>query len=431
MMARTARSALPSEMLSRVKSRFPVPMRDRMQTFALAPPEDRSARGPRVGRGGFMPDMPAEQIRLLVFTTGAYGCRGGIAQFNRDMLASIATMPGARIVALPRIAAEQCGDLPDNIDFRVSSAGGKLRYGYEALRAINDGRQDLIVCGHLNLLPIAALAARRHRAPLVLVIYGVEAWRRHPSRGVRRALPSVARVVSISDHTWRRFMTWSGANARCGVLIPCCVDGDAFTPGPKPEYLLDRHDLRDKHVVLTIARLADTERYKGIDEILEVLPGVVGDWPDVRYVIAGEGSDRPRLEAKVRALRLNDIVRFAGYVSEAEKADYYRSADVFAMPSQGEGFGIVFLEAVACGIPVVASMLDASRETVLGGELGLLVDPRDRRSIQAGLLAALRMPRRAVAHPALSRYDRPTFVSRWHSVIRETVGATRQTEGRT
>ena len=87
------------------------------------------------------------------------------------------------------------------------------------------------------------------------------------------------------------------------------------------------------------------------------------------------GSDHGRLEAKAAALHVLDRVVFSGFVPEEQKADYYRLADAYVMPSRGEGFGIAFLEALACGLPVLGSKLDGGREALLDGALGLLVDP--------------------------------------------------------
>src|SRR5262249_52354555 len=147
-----------------------------------------------------------------------------------------------------------------------------------------------------------------------------------------------------------------------------------FSTGPKPDNLVTHYGLSGYRVILTLARLAASERYKGIDEVLNLMPALVEEIPNLVYVIAGDGDDRPRLEAKVRKLGMNGRVVFTGYIPEEEKAAHFRLADAFVMPGRGEGFGIVYLEALACGIPVVASKLDAGREAVLDGQLGLIVN---------------------------------------------------------
>ena len=126
--------------------------------------------------------------------------------------------------------------------------------------------------------------------------------------------------------------------------------------------------------------------------------------PDLVYLIAGDGDDRSRLESKTRALGLDSHVVFAGYITEEEKAAHYRLADAFVMPGHGEGFGIVYLEAMACGITVVASKADASREAVCNGELGIFVDPKNPEELRDGILNLLAQPRgRALWPKAIPR----------------------------
>ena len=106
-------------------------------------------------------------------------------------------------------------------------------------------------------------------------------------------------------------------------------------------------------------------------------------------MIVGDGSDRARLEQKARELGLGDRVIFAGRISEEEKPDHYRLADAYVMPSSGEGFGIVFLEALACGIPVIGSKIDGSRDALRDGRLGILVNPTDPAELRAAILQTL------------------------------------------
>ena len=130
-----------------------------------------------------------------------------------------------------------------------------------------------------------------------------------------------------------------------------------------------------------------------MDELIDLLPRLLDEQPDLCLLIAGEGDDRLRLESKVLAAGLQAAVRFTGRVPEVEKADHYRLCDVFSMVGRQEGFGFVFLEAMACGIPVVASLRDGSREAVRDGAMGQLADPDDPDSLQSAILTALRQPR--------------------------------------
>ena len=153
--------------------------------------------------------------------------------------------------------------------------------------------------------------------------------------------------------------------------------------------LVERYGLQSNKVIMTVGRLASEERYKGFDQVIELMPQLIKRFPNLKYLIVGEGSDRGRLEAKVEALGLSDRVIFTGYISESEKVAHYNLADVYVMPSTGEGFGIVLLEAVACGVPVVGSRVDGSREALLDGRLGRLVDPTNKIELESAVTAAL------------------------------------------
>jgi glycosyltransferase involved in cell wall biosynthesis len=170
---------------------------------------------------------------------------------------------------------------------------------------------------------------------------------------------------------------------------------------------------------MTMGRLAPEEQYKGFDEIIELLPALALDVPNLSYLIVGSGLDRARLEGKASSLGVGDRVVFAGFVPEEEKADHFRLADAFVMPGRGEGFGIVCLEAMACGVPVVASKADGSREAVLNGRLGIVVDPEDPGEIRSGIHAALSRPA-GVVPDGLDYFSFENFTVRLHGVL-ETV----------
>jgi phosphatidyl-myo-inositol dimannoside synthase len=179
---------------------------------------------------------------------------------------------------------------------------------------------------------------------------------------------------------------------------------------------MSRYRLNGHAVIMTLARLAGAERYKGIDEVLECLPELLRVIPSLRYLIVGEGQDQARLEAKAVRLGVREQVVFTGYVAEDDKPDYYRLSDLFVMPGRGEGFGIVYLEALACGIPVIASTRDASREAVRQGELGVLVDPGRREELTAAILSALSTGSRSVPS-GLAYFSPARFRERWHRVV--------------
>lgn len=166
---------------------------------------------------------------------------------------------------------------------------------------------------------------------------------------------------------------------------------------PASFHPVDAQDLRDElgldhqKVVLTISRLVPR---KGIDTVLRALPQVARQTPDVRYLIGGSGPDRDRLEALTHELHLDDRVRFLGAIPPDELSRYYNACDVFVMPSREdrpyvEGFGIAFLEANACGKPVVGARAGGIPDAVRDGETGLLVEPDDETDLASALVRLL------------------------------------------
>jgi glycosyltransferase involved in cell wall biosynthesis len=121
------------------------------------------------------------------------------------------------------------------------------------------------------------------------------------------------------------------------------------------------------------------------------------------------------LQAKADALGLGERVVFSGFIRESEKADHYRLASAYVMPSRLEGFGFVFLEAMACGVPVVGSSIDGSREPLRGGRLGRLVDPDDRAQLTAAIREALQKPNHVP--PELTDFAFERFVIRTKALV--------------
>ena len=360
--------------------------------------------------------------KLLVLTPDAYGGRGGIALYNRDVIDGLASHPGVdQVVVLPRHVPDLPSHIPARVSFRKEAAGGKLRYARAFLRTRQDAFHA-VFCMHINLLPLARRAARRCNALLVLWIYGIDAWHPELRSSARRALSHVDEVISISDVTLDKFRAWHEVDrARCCVM-PNAIHLDRYAAGPAPQPLVDRYGLRDRTVLLTLGRLSASEQYKGVDQVVDVLPELAREIPSISYLVVGDGTDRARLEARAHDAGLSDRVTFAGWIPEHEKADHYRLAHAYVMPSQGEGFGFVFLEALACGIPVVASDLDGGREAVREGALGVLVDPRDRDSLLRGIRTALNTPRGSVPE-GLSFFGVERFRERLHDWMATRLGA--------
>ena len=361
--------------------------------------------------------------RFEMYLTDAFGGHGGIAKFNRDFMRAVCSQPGCKeMVAYPRVATNSVtGSVPRNLRYVTEALNNKYRYLVAVTRGLLSFEEcDLVVCGHINLLPIAWIASAWARVPLVLIIHGIEAWTPHKKKLVNHLVMRIDACICVSEVSRSRFISWSGvAIDKCHIL-PNCIDIQQFCPSSKNEQLLSRHNLKNKTVLMTLGRLDSAERYKGFDEVLEVLPRLIEQLPNVVYLIVGAGKDRTRLERKAISLGVADRVVFAGLIPESEKVAYYSLADVFVMPSRGEGFGIVYLEAMACGIPTVASRLDGGREALRNGMLGILVDPGDLEDVKQGILDALKLPK---GQPeGLDYFTFPAYEHRLHKILDHVLG---------
>ncbi len=359
-------------------------------------------------------------MRILMLATDAHGGFGGIAQYNRDILDALVEIEALEeVVVIPRSVPDTSILAPDKVQYGLKGTGGILPYIWHCLSyGFSLKKIDVVYCAHINLLPVAALIAFIKRAPLVLMIYGIDAWS-PPSKWSRRwaaRLPDL--VLSISQITLDRFHTWGNTKAPSAIL-PNAIDSRLFTVGERNSELVARYGVGNRKIIMTFGRMSHDERYKGFDEIIELMPQLLKTYPNLVYFAAGDGTDRFRLEAKVSQLGLGDAVIFTGHVAEDEKADFYRLVDAYVMPSSGEGFGFVVLEALASGIPVVASSADGTQEAVRGGLLGQIVDPTNSDELEAAILDALERPR--VVPVGLEFFAPVMFAKRLHTALSKIV----------
>jgi phosphatidyl-myo-inositol dimannoside synthase len=244
-------------------------------------------------------------------------------------------------------------------------------------------RYDLALFLHIN---VARLAMLTPLSPLSLWLVGIEVRRRlapHERFVVRKADP----LLSISDFSTKEMQRFNPGlpDARTVHLSvepdePWLVANPASAAPP-----LYKAASRDR-AVLVVARLAVANRYKGHDQLVDAWPQVVASQPDAMLWIVGEGDDASRLRERVSVLpeRVRKQVHLLGRLDHAALLDRYARARVFAMPSTGEGFGLVFVEAMRAGLPCIASF-DSAAEVVRHDETGFVVEQEADALAQACL----------------------------------------------
>jgi phosphatidyl-myo-inositol dimannoside synthase len=309
---------------------------------------------------------------------------GGVQRFGRHMtvaLSSVAAGDGIAVLSLNDPRGEHVVTVGGEKAVISGFGGRRGAFIVAALQATR--RADLLVVGHPYLAPIATIGrALRWAPPYVVIAYGIEVWRQlRPDR--RHALRNARSVIAISEYTAEAVAKLQEVDMERISLLSPALDPDIEaaaaardgSPGRAP-------------VLLTVARLAK-EGYKGVDQVLRALPTVRTRFPDVRYHVVGDGDARPELELLVAELGLQEHVTFAGHVSSAELTDAYASARVFVMPSAGEGFGMVLVEAMAFGVPAVAGRHGGSQEVVTDGVDGFLVEHANVEAIARVIMQAL------------------------------------------
>ena len=283
----------------------------------------------------------------------------------------------------------------------------------------------MIIIAHINFVLVAYLLQKFLGIPYMAIGHGVEVWKK-PNDRVKAALRNAAKLMAVSSFTRARMSEVLGLSIDRIGLLPNTFDPSDFKIRPKPRFLLKRYGLRpDQPIILTIARLASAERYKGYDQVLKALVSVRERFPDVCYVLGGRGQDRSRVLNLISKLGLTNNVILAGYIRDEELPAHYNLCDVFAMPSKGEGFGIVFLEALACGKPVIAGGKDGSIDALLNGKLGVLVDPDNSSQLAEAithvlardhLFEILKEPNK-LREEVVDAYGYPRFVARLKELL--------------
>jgi phosphatidylinositol alpha-1,6-mannosyltransferase len=246
--------------------------------------------------------------------------------------------------------------------FGYDPGASKTRAGLAALAKRRRG--GILLVWHLNLLKLAPLVAGAG-ARVVVFLHGIEAWRQQDPL-TRWALGKVNLFLSNSDHTWERFADFNPAfrgTPHATVHLGAGTSLESIPPAPAA-----------KPAALMLGRMLRSEDYKGHRQMIEAWPLVLAAVPTAELWIAGDGDLRPDLE---RLAHGKSGVRFFGQISEEQKLDLLARCRCLAMPSRGEGFGLVYLEAMRMGRPCLVSDRDAGREVVNPPEAGLAVNPDD------------------------------------------------------
>ncbi len=331
---------------------------------------------------------------MLFACVGLSRGSGGVAQLSRQAVAVLDDLHRAGEIRLQiRVledAAPAAGDAlfaPGRAPCDVRwFAGSRWRFSMDLLAQ----HPDLLLFDHVGLGRVVAWLGRPFGLRYMAFIHGVEIWKADRNDYLRTARRA-SRLIANSSYTASR------ARQHCPDLpeIRICWPGRDELRREAPDVSIPAGRI-GPHALLIVGRLDAQQRHKGHDHLIEAMPMILDRVPDAQLLIVGDGGDRDRLEGRVRELGLADAVLFPGHLDEAQLQAVYSACAVFAMPSDGDGFGLVFLEAMMHRLPCVGLAGGAAAEIFEDEVSGLLVD-REDRTLLADRLSGLLLdaPRRA------------------------------------
>jgi phosphatidylinositol alpha-1,6-mannosyltransferase len=344
-------------------------------------------------------------VRILLITDKFIPERGGSQRFLGNLYGRL---EGHAVTVLTREwegAAETDRDYPHTVvrvpyptvaRLRSPVLWWRLRRAARRLLATQPFEQ--VHCGQtVETAPWGTVLAARNALPSLVHTFGEDVtcylnrpvYRRLMEQGLRRA----AVVTTISAYTEEQLQGLGVPAARIVRLTPG-IEPERWAGADGAE-MRERWGVAGRPVLLTLSRLIPR---KGVDTVIQALPAVLAEVPDAAYVVVGEGADEPRLRVLAAQAGVAEAVRFVGAVAEADLPACYRAADVFVMPNRQmpdgdvEGFGQVFLEANACGVPVIAGRSGGAVDAVEDGVTGFLVDPTSPGEVAARAVELLRSP---------------------------------------
>jgi glycosyltransferase involved in cell wall biosynthesis len=273
----------------------------------------------------------------------------------------------------------------------TGSERAKGRFTATAMRAARR-HAKLVVAGHPFLAPVVqAMRIAAPRMKSIVVAHGIEVW--EPLSTIRRRALRGASLILAPTHDTADHVATQQQIPRDRVrVLPWALDPDfeALTSATSRAALPALFP--EGRVILTVGRWQANERYKGMDTLISALPRLLHEWTDLQLVAVGEGDDRPWLEQIAEGCGVRRHVHFFSGLSFSELAACYSACEIFALPSRGEGFGLVYLEAMARGKPVIGGGHGGAPEVIDDGRTGYLVQHGDVPQLATSIETLLANP---------------------------------------
>lgn len=333
---------------------------------------------------------------ILFLTLNTFSATGGIEKVCRIAAKAFATIAAEQKEPFQLFSMHDRGDEqtdPYLEKERFKGAAGK-KFSF-VQKAVKRGRRSrVVVISHIHLaLPAILIKIFSPRTRLIVMAHGIEVWK--PLSAIqKRCLHKADKVVCVSNYTRNRLS--KNIQLHSSLVINNCLD--PYLPQPDTGTMVRmkngwRIELREK-VVMTLSRISVKERKKNFDRVIEalsLLPETAGLW---KYLLVGRYTEeeKTRLENLARKYEVKKKLIFTGFVPDEDIGSVYALADVYVMPSEKEGFGISFIEAMHYGVPVIGGNADGSIDALMDGKLGLMINPENIDEIVSAITKVLQRP---------------------------------------
>ncbi|MBS1519711.1 MAG: glycosyltransferase family 4 protein [Bacteroidetes bacterium] len=259
-------------------------------------------------------------------------------------------------------------------------------------------RANIVILSHINFSLIGiVIKLFNPKCKVWLIAHGIEVWR--PLSLIKRTFlkRSCDKIICVSNFTKQQMITRHQSDPDKCVVLNNAVDPFIKLPDTfdRPEYLLNRYGLSPSNeIIFTLTRLASSEQYKGHEQVIKAVASLKHEFPNIKYVLSGQydSVEEIRIRSLIDKYGVNNEVILTGFLNENELTDHFLLADLFVLPSKKEGFGIVFVEALACGLPVICGNADGSTDAIKGGKLGTTINVDDLIELQDTIVRYLNTP---------------------------------------
>jgi phosphatidylinositol alpha-1,6-mannosyltransferase len=271
----------------------------------------------------------------------------------------------------------------------------RLKFIWQSLQ--KSFRPDVVIISHVNLALVGLLIKTINpKCKLWLIAHGIEVWR--PLSLIKKSLiKHCDKILCVSTFTKQELIKWHAPEAKKCVVLNNAVDPFIILPHTfdKPDHLIHKYHIpANAPVLFTLTRLSSSEQYKGYDKVIKTLAELRIFYPDIKYVLAGKYDDKEKIRIRqlITKYRADDQVILTGFIEDEDLTAHFLLADLFVLPSKKEGFGIVLIEALARGLPVICGNSDGSTDAIKDGELGKAIPPDDLSALETAVKENLSMP---------------------------------------